>query len=483
MAGSKDPAILLCIAAFVSQTCELQNRACYQQLIVTISSCFYCCGLGDVMFAGFKYESIALINIDLDERNPRIVSQAPLTTQKDILEYLYENEKLETFIKKIAVEGKNTGAERPYVVKKGSKYIVIEGNTRIAAYKVLTGLVKPPGEYAVPHISDTVKAALLTIDCSVAPTRDALMPIMASAHFGTGDKSKWGYLGSRKAVYDEWRSGKDLPKLAKLFSITQGEARDLILEYQLYLKALALPWTKKEKEILLNPNLAFNPPVRFLQTSGHKEKTGISYDSANLKVLFAHGSKDKFKHLLNKLVIQSKRMGATASYDEVFADFGKTGTTGKKASSKGGSKAKGGGATPGSTSGTTAKPGTLFAYPVKINSGLLKQLMNEAKDLRCSKYPAAATFLLRNIVEAILKHIIDDQQANKSGKTLDLEGCLNLCATQSVILPATDKKILGEFRKDHLSYLNLGAHGNLIPNETRVMQARDTIDQFVKKHV
>jgi hypothetical protein len=45
---------------------------------------------------------------------------------------------------------------------------------------------------------------------------------MASAHFGTGDKSKWGYLGSRKAVYDEWKSGKTLPKLAKLFNVTQG---------------------------------------------------------------------------------------------------------------------------------------------------------------------------------------------------------------------------------------------------------------------
>jgi hypothetical protein len=118
-----------------------------------------------------------------------------------------------------------------------------------------------------------------------------------------------------------------------------------------------------------------------------------------------------------------------------------------------------------------------------MNSGLVKQLMKEAKDLKCIRFPAAATFLLRNIVEAILRHIIDDQKANTSGKTLDLEGCLNLCATQLVNLPATDKKILSEFKKDHLSFLNLGAHGNLIPNETRLMQARDTIDQFVKKHV
>jgi len=76
------------------------------------------------MYTGFTYAGLPLKDIALDEKNPRIVSQKPLTTQKEILEYLYENDDLETFIKKIASEGKNFGAERPYVVKKGSGYIL-----------------------------------------------------------------------------------------------------------------------------------------------------------------------------------------------------------------------------------------------------------------------------------------------------------------------------------------------------------------------
>lgn len=94
------------------------------------------------------------------------------------------------------------------------------------------------------------------------------MPITARAHFGVGDKSKWGYLGSRKAVYDEWKSGRTLPELAKDFDQSEREIRELILEYLLYLKALSLVWTKAEKEILLDPAVKFNPPVRFLQTLG-----------------------------------------------------------------------------------------------------------------------------------------------------------------------------------------------------------------------
>lgn len=452
------------------------------------------------MYAGFKYASLALKDIALDDRNPRIVSQTPLSSQNEILAYLYENEDLEAFIKKIASEGKNFGAERPYVVKKGAGYIVIEGNTRVAAYKILTGLMKAPHEYAssVPHISDATKTSMLNVDCSIAPSRDALMPIMASAHFGMGDKSKWGYLGSRKAIFDEWKSGKNLAKLSKLFKVPQGEIKDFILEYQLYLKALGLSWTTKEKDVLLKPAVAFNPPVRFLQTSGHKDKIGITYDTANLKVVFAKDADKKFKHLLKKLVISPvKGLGATASYDAVFSDYAPS-TTNKGSTSKGGSKTTGGvggsSSGTGTTSGggsstlgagaTTAKAGALFGYhPTKMNNALVIQLMKEAKEINSKKFPAAATFLLRNIVESILKHIIDDQKANKSGATLDLEGSLNICASNHVNLPQHDKKILSEFKKDHLAYLNLGVHGNVIPNDTRVLAARDTIDLFVKKYV
>ncbi|MEO9631094.1 MULTISPECIES: hypothetical protein [Alphaproteobacteria] len=443
------------------------------------------------MFAGFKYETIDLKNIMLDERNPRIVSQTPLTKESQIIAYLYDNEDLETFVKKIAQDGKNLGAERPYVVKKGNGYVVIEGNTRIAAYKILTGILSPPQEYhaSVPAIPEKTAVSLSKVDCSVAPNRDALMPIMASAHFGAGDKSKWGYLGSRKAVYDELKSGKTVPKLSKLFHVSQAEIRELIIEYELYLKALSLSWTKQEKEILLRPNLAFNPPVRFLQTSGHKDKMGISYDTGNLKVLFDADAKKKFKHLVKKLVVSpTKGLGATASYEAVFDDYGPSSASAKaKAGAKKGSASNTSGGTSGAGNAGGKATGaaiknTLFNYTATVNNALIKQLLKEAKELKCNKFPSAGTFLLRNIVESLLTHIIDAQMANKKGLTLDLESCLNLCASNAVNLPNTDKKVLAEFRKHHLSYLNLGAHGNLVPNETRLFMARDAIDLFIKKY-
>ncbi len=162
------------------------------------------------MYSAFEFKNIPLQDILLDDRNPRIVTQTRLSNQNDILAYLYEHEDLEEFIKKIATEGKNFCAERPYVVRKGTEYVVVEGNSRIAAYKVLSGLLKAPSSVSTPHISDKAKEDLKTVECSIAPDRETLLPIVARAHFGLGDKSRWGYLGSRKAVYDDWKSGTSI---------------------------------------------------------------------------------------------------------------------------------------------------------------------------------------------------------------------------------------------------------------------------------
>ncbi len=451
------------------------------------------------MFSKFKYERIPLSLIKLDDRNPRIVTQEKLKTEEAIIRYFFEHENLAGFMKKLVSEGHNRGAERPYVVKDAKTYIVIEGNTRVAAYKLLTGQIAAPEEYAssVPHIPEPMKAELLAVDCTIAPSRDALLPIMASAHFGLGDKSKWGYLGSRKAVFDEWVGGKSIAQLASAFDKKPGQIRDLILEYQLYLAALDLGWTKAERDELLKPEVEFNPPVRFLQSTGHKSALGIDFDRINLKIVFGgEETKNKFKHLVRKLVVDTgKGLNATSTYKDVFADYVEqtaSGSTTSSATSNGGSSSTSsasasqsgsGSGTKAGTAGGTLPKGALFGYLPSSNSAIHQQLMKEAKSLNCEKYPAAGTALLRCIVETLLKSIIHDQGANTKNNLLSLETSIDVCLGNQVQLSADDKKILKEFKKSHLDYVNLGTHGTTVPNALRLMAARDCIDQFVMRNI
>lgn len=67
-------------------------------------------------------------------------------------------------------------------------------------------------------------------------------------------------------------------------------------------------------------------------------------------------------------------------------------------------------------------------------------------------------------------------------KLLDLEGALNLMIGQGK-LPQDDVKVLQEFKKTYLSYMNLSTHSTVVPNHTRLMMARDSIDAFVKRNI
>ncbi|WP_430436772.1 hypothetical protein [Oceanibaculum nanhaiense] len=448
------------------------------------------------MYEKFKFERIALSLIDLDNRNPRIVTQQRLASEAEILEYFFEHEDLASFLKTIAAEGRNPGAERPYVVKDGKRYVVVEGNTRIAAYKLLTGQLTAPAQYAnaVPLVSQSVKDELVSVDVTIAPSRDALMPIMARAHFGRGDKSTWSYLGSRKAVYDDWKSGKSIGQLSNIFDRTQGAIRDLLLEYMLYLEALKLDWTPAEREVLLRPSIEFNPPVRFLQSTGHKQQVGIELDKVNLEIRFvASDSKAKLKHLMKRTVIESNGPSATASYDEVFGNYvaptGNYGAgDGQSGSSASGSNGNGNGSSGGGTGGgpsgggTRSKPHALFTYAVKRHDLTLSQLMKEAKGLNTKTYPAAGSALLRSIVEVLLKLIIEEKNLNHQGKLLDLEGALNVVIGKGN-MGKDDIRVLQEFKKSHLSYMNLSAHATVVPNYSRLMMARDCIDSFIKRNL
>ncbi|OBZ92728.1 hypothetical protein ADU59_25470 [Pararhizobium polonicum] len=460
------------------------------------------------MFSKFRYDRIPLSLIKLDVRNPRIVTQSQLKSESDIVKYLFEHENLDGFLKKIVSDGRNPGAERPYVVKAAKEFVVLEGNTRIAAYKLLTGLLKAPEGYEgrVPHITPAMKEDLSSIDCSIAPSRDAVLPIMANSHFGMGDKSRWGYLGSRRAVFEEHNAGKSIAQLASAFDRKPAQIRDFLIEYQLYLEALKLSWTEAEKNELLRPEVEFNPPVRFLQTTSHKNLVGLEFDKVNLTIIFNDDeAKEKFRHLIKKLVIANERgLGATSTYGEVFADYNppktetsKAGTDATASSQKesiGPDSSKS--STPqtdGSTGGSDGSDGStpttkrgrhaLFNYPVSGNNATLIQLMKEAKKLNTQNFPGAGTALLRAILEAILKTIIHDQKANTQDKLLSLETALDICLSNNVKLAGDDKRILKEFKRSHLDHVNMGSHAALVPNTLRLAAARDCVDQFVMRNI
>ena len=231
-----------------------------------------------------------------------------------------------------------------------------------------------------------------------------------------------------------------------------------------------------------------------MQTGGHRKKVGIDYDKIHIIIKFTDAeSKHKFKHLIKKLVLkQEKGLGATSSYEDVFSDYTEKNTSKGKSSgkkSKTESAAKKDESTVIDEEESPKTPpiktntNSLFSYAASKNNSLLKQLMEEAAAIHIQKLPASATMLLRMIVEVTLKQLIEEKSANSENKSLDLEGAINLSLNNGLGLSSEQKKVLKEFKNQHLDHLNLAAHANVKPNKERLSMARDCIDQFIKSSV
>ncbi|KHF27823.1 hypothetical protein LR68_03374 [Anoxybacillus sp. BCO1] len=108
----------------------------------------------------FKTVTVKTLDLQLDEQNPRFVAnQQKNLTQEEIVHYLLEYEDISALAKSINDYGGLLPGERLLVIYENNNYIVLEGNRRTAAMKLLLDPSLVPNEYKneFPIITDICK--------------------------------------------------------------------------------------------------------------------------------------------------------------------------------------------------------------------------------------------------------------------------------------------------------------------------------------
>lgn len=140
-----------------------------------------------------------LTDIHLDPKNVRLET-ADETIEADILEDLFANENALELVEAISKIGYLTH-EIPIVVKRHGKYIVVEGNRRLAALKAIQNPMLVPTHYsrvaaftkAIPNIE-----ALAEIRVMVAPNQELANQLIAAIHT-SNMRERW--TPERQAVF------------------------------------------------------------------------------------------------------------------------------------------------------------------------------------------------------------------------------------------------------------------------------------------
>ena len=205
------------------------------------------------------------LEILLDRQNPRI-SVSSADVENDIIKKLLKYEDVVDLAKKLARGGMLPG-ERPIVVKENGQYIVLEGNRRICACKLLLNSELIPPEYrkgfSTLTTADQVEQ-LKKIKVDVSPNRQAAEPILTLRHTKSGIK-RWKPVARMRRVMRLLDEGFSVEQVAEQHQETASKIRKTVREFRLLSLANQLRGlTKGERTKLEDPDLKTNPFTRFL---------------------------------------------------------------------------------------------------------------------------------------------------------------------------------------------------------------------------
>lgn len=130
-------------------------------------------------------EPLKIQSLHFDERNPRLGQERRQGSPREIITYLFETENAIDVAKSIATRGYFPN-EPLLVVVEEDRYVVVEGNRRLAALKSLVDpdLVEGSQHGKVVRVSEKWKATrpLAFVPCVIAPSRREANRVVAGRH-------------------------------------------------------------------------------------------------------------------------------------------------------------------------------------------------------------------------------------------------------------------------------------------------------------
>lgn len=162
-------------------------------------------------YASWPRQKVNITDLFLDSENIRLGIDIK-SSQEALINDLFSNENAMQVLESIATNGFFPD-EIPVVVRDGKKFIVIDGNRRLAALKVLGHPeIVPAKENSVREIIKTTNTNIKEIEVVIAPNRDSISQFLASKHT-QNTRRPWRPLRQAyfyKAQLERGKSVKDL---------------------------------------------------------------------------------------------------------------------------------------------------------------------------------------------------------------------------------------------------------------------------------
>ena len=257
----------------------------------------------------YVYQNVNIGDLILDDENPRfassilVQSNTSKVSQSSIIEHLLKYADIQKLAKRINEVHELHGAELVTCYKQENKLVVLEGNRRICACKLLLDRSLIPEEYkrSFPFIADETKANLESIMVIVYPDRESIQAYLSDRHI-SGVK-KWSALEKNNYYMNLFQSYGTIEEVQKHTSDSISTIRKCIIKYQFFMEVFnTLKTIYSNIEI---EKLDYLPMVdRFMDLLvGTDPDVGLSLqiDSVSLKFCVPANKKNLYEEILIKI--------------------------------------------------------------------------------------------------------------------------------------------------------------------------------------
>lgn len=261
------------------------------------------------MSRNYQYEEVTVRDLLLDEENPRFASSILVResmnkiTQEMIIEHLLKYSDVIKLAQRINEVGELHGSEIITCTKKGDKFVVLEGNRRTCACKLLLDRKLIPEQYrkTFPFITEHAKANIEKVMVTIYPDRESVQAYLSDRHIA-GVK-RWSALEKNNYYMNLFLQYGNVEIVKKHTSDSISVVTKSIKKYQFFMDVFNV--LKFKHPDLKIEKINYIPMVdRFMEILvGDDEEVGLSLeiDEEKLQYLCIPERRDVYNKILLKI--------------------------------------------------------------------------------------------------------------------------------------------------------------------------------------
>lgn len=240
----------------------------------------------------------------LDPKNARIPRERRSDSQRALLHELLAHQDVRKLAKSIAKLGLFP-SERLVVTPEGRRWVVLEGNRRLAAIKLLLNPDLAPAKRQVTELrrwaGQADLSAFAKLEVAIVDSRVAAAPVIAALHTHL-PKKRWSSLQQARFYRELVDEGQTAVEVAEDVGESLSTVRDALRVEKLYRCALTLDYAPDVRQKLAGDDFNLTTLERFLQFRAGRAFLGVEVDENESFRGVVHV--DRFKAVLGYVAAQ-----------------------------------------------------------------------------------------------------------------------------------------------------------------------------------